>query len=176
MVRLVLPHGSDGDWPHSRKRKKRFDWLNGVFPARPGMCTGRPTGVCWRVCHCFGLLRVCTKSLSPSIPHYAPGTEGFVESASTENFWGFCCGLIELHRLQPVGCVRQAAPRSPAGSSSAVSLPPRSLMMLSLLAEVSVHGAVTVELCADSYAGPGGYVAAIKAAQHGLRVCMILLQ
>ena len=119
--------------------------------------------------------RLCTKSLSPSIPHYAPGPEGFVESASTVIFWGLCCGLIELHRLQPVGCVRQAAPRSPAGSSSAVSLPPRSLMMLSLSAEVSVHRAITVERCADSDAGPGGYVAAIKAAQHGLRVWLILL-
>ena len=121
--------------------------------------------------------RLCAKSLSPSIPHYAPGPEGFVESASTVIFWDFCCGLTTgSHRLQPVGCVRQAAPRSPAGSSSAVSLPPRSLTMLSLLAEVSVHGAITVERCADSNAGPGGYVAAIKAAQHGLRVCMILLQ
>ena len=120
--------------------------------------------------------RPCTKSLSPSIPHYAPGPEGFVESAYTEILWGLCCGLTtESHRLQPVGCVRLAAPRSPAGSSSAVSLPPRSLMMLSLLAEVSAHGAITVERCADSYAGPGGYVAAIKAAQHGLRVCLILL-
>ena len=47
--------------------------------------------------------------------------------------------------------------------------------MLSLLAEVSVHRAIVAERCADSYAGPGGYVAAIKAAQHGLRVCLISL-
>ena len=48
--------------------------------------------------------------------------------------------------------------------------------MLSSLAEVSVHGAIAAEWSANSNAGPGGYVAAIKAAQHGLRVCMILLQ
>lgn len=79
------------------------------------------------------------------------------------------------YRVEPAGYAKPPRSKSGAGSPQEGSRPPRSLMTRLLLVEVRTQCNHSPELLADYVVGPGGYVAAIKAAQLGLKVCCIHL-